>query len=394
MNPALMVYRLRLLYEKQGEAHPQLKELLPHKEPPTKEKIVAFQKEHPELAEALEPVLRSMNPALMVSRLRLLYEKQGKEHPQLEELLPHEIDLMKLRRFMEDVIETRLERVNGVSNADVYGGLEEELQVIVDPQQLAARNLTITDVRNALRGQNKDTSGGDFWEGKRRYVIRTLGQFRDPEQVKNQVLSIRDGAPIYVRDVAEVRLGFKKPTSISRRYGTSSNGLRVQRQSGANVLDVMKGLKEAVVELNEGVLKQRNLELYQYYDETDYIYSAMGLVVQNIFIGSALTMIVLMLFLHLSLRTLLVAPVIAATAIAAVYVSPWFFLITLLLIIVSGLWFGRGALVVGLAIPTSVVGTFLMLGIMGRSLNVISLAGLAFAVGMLVDNAVVVLENI
>jgi HAE1 family hydrophobic/amphiphilic exporter-1 len=362
--------------------------------PPTQEIIIAFQKEHPELAEALEPVLRAMNPALMVFRLRRLYEEQGEEHPQLSKLLPPEIDLMKLRRFTEDVIEARLERVNGVSNANVYGGLEEELQVIVDPHRLAARNLTIIDVRAALRGQNKDTSGGDFWEGKRRYVIRTLGQFRDPEQVKSQVLSIHDGAPVYVRDVAEVRQGFKKPTSISRRYGTSSNGLSVQRQSGANVLEVMEGLKAAVIELNEGILKQKNLELYQYYDETDYIHSAMGLVVQNIFIGSALTMIVLMLFLHLSLRTLLVAPVIAATAVAAVYVSSWFFVMTLLLIIVSGLWFGRGALVVGLAIPTSVVGTFLMLGIMGRSLNVISLAGLAFAVGMLVDSAVVVLENI
>ena len=358
------------------------------------EKIVKFQQAHPQLAEMLEPSRRAMNPGLRVYRLQSLYEEQGEAHPELKELLPPEVDLQKLRKFAEDVIETRLERVPGVSDAEVYGGRQEELQVIVDPELLAARQITITNVRDALRRQNKDTSGGDFWEGKRRWIIRTLGQFRSPEQVSQQLLATRDGRPVYVGDVAEVRIGYKKEDSISRRYGVSSNGLSVRRESGANVLDVVAGLRVASAELNNGVLKQRGLELYMYYDETDYIYSAMGLVQQNIFIGGALTMIVLLLFLHRGWRTLLVTPLIAATAVAAAYVSPWFFGITLLLIVAAGFWFGRGALVVGLAIPTSIVGTFLLLGLMGRSLNVISLAGLAFAVGMLVDNAVVVLENI
>ena len=156
----------------------------------------------------------------------------------------------------------------------------------------------------------------------------------------------------------------------------------------------MKGLQKAAAELNSGILKRLNLELFQYYDETEYIKSAIGLVQQNIFVGGALTIIVLLLFLHLGRRTLLTIPLIALSAVASILISPWFFLVTLLLTVGAGLWFGRGALVVGLAIPISVIGTFLLLGLMGRSLNVISLAGLAFAVGMLVDNAVVVLENI
>ena len=362
--------------------------------PPDMEQISAFQQQYPELAADLEPVRKALNPALMVFRLRRLFEKQGQARPELRELLPPDIDLTKLGRFCEDVIEARLERVSGVSDVDVYGGLHEELQVIVDPQHLAARGLTVTDVRDALRGQNKDTSAGDFWEGKRRWVIRTLGQFRDPQKVADQILATHDGAPVYVRDVAEVRIGYKKPDSLSRRYGTTSNGLSVQREVGANVLEVMEGLRQAAAELNDGILKHRGLQIFLYYDETDYIYSAMGLVKQNIFIGGALTMIVLMLFLHRNLRTLLVAPLLAATAVAAAYVSPWFFAVTLVLVVGAGFWFARGALVVGLAIPTSVVGTFLLLGLLDRSLNVISLAGLAFAVGMLVDNAVVVLENI
>ena len=156
----------------------------------------------------------------------------------------------------------------------------------------------------------------------------------------------------------------------------------------------MEGIGETIERLNEGILKHEGLELTQVYDETEYIDSAIGLVYQNIMLGSALTVIILMIFLHLNLRALIFAPLLAGSAIVAITVSPWFFVLTLLLILIAGFWFARGALVVALAIPTSIVGTFLMLNLLGRSLNVISLAGLAFAVGMLVDNAVVVLENV
>ncbi len=108
-------------------------------------------------------------------------------------------------------------------------------------------------------------------------------------------------------------------------------------------------------------------------------------------VGGTLTMLVLMLFLHLQLRTLLFVPLVIASSLIAAFIYPWFFVVTLALIIATGFSFARGALVVGLAIPISVIGTFLMLNLWGRSLNVVSLAGMAFAVGMLVDNAVVVL---
>ncbi len=362
--------------------------------PPSQEKIAAFQKEHPELAEMVEPAYRAMNPALRVFRIQQICEQDGKQHPELLQLLPAEVDLQEVRKLSEDVIEAQLERVPGVAEADTYGGQAEELQVIVDPELLAARQITIADVRAALIGQNKDTSAGDLWEGKRRWVIRTLGQFRDPEHVRKQLLAIDNGTPIYVGDVADVRVDYKKLDSLSRRYGMTTNGLSVRRASGANVLEVMDGIRKVTEDLNNGILKRLDLELYQYYDETEYIRSAIGLVQQNIFVGGALTIIVLLLFLHLGRRSLLAIPLIAASAVASVLVSPWFFVVTLVLILGAGFWFGRGALVVGLAIPVSIVGTFLLLGLMGRSLNVISLAGLAFAVGMLVDNAVVVLENI
>ncbi len=358
---------------------------------PTHEDFEKFSVKYPELKNELARVRQSNNEGLGMMRLRLL----AKEHPQVAELLPPpEMDVTKMRRFAEDEIEARFERVSGISQSNVIGGLEEELQVIVDPEKLAARQLTVADVRRVLRGQNEDTSGGDYWEGKRRWVVRTLGQFRKPEHVEQQLLAIRDGNPVYVRDVAEVALGYKKADGLVRRFGESSIAVNALRETGANVLDAMAGLQAVNRELNEGLLKRQGLQLTQVYDETEYIYSSVNLVQQNIFVGGALTMIVLMVFLHLGVRTLIAVPLIIGSALAAAYISPWFFAITLILIIGAGFWFARGALVVGLAIPTSIIGTFLILGMLGRSLNVVSLAGLAFAVGMLVDNAVVVLENI
>ena len=358
---------------------------------PDAQAVQRFIDEHPELSDDLQPVLAAHSPALAELRIR---RAAAKHEVVRNDLLPPPIDLPAQRKFAEDQIETQFERVDGVSNSNVLGGRDPELQIIVDPQRLAARQLTITNVRDALRSQNKDTSGGDFWEGKRRWVVRTLGQFRSPDQVENQVLAVVNGDPVYVRDVAEVRIGQKKPDGFVRRYGNECIAINVIRDSGANVMQVMSGLREANERLNAGVLKSQGLTLTQVYDETEYIYSAVRLVNQNIILGGALTVIILMLFLHIGTRTLLFAPLLAGTAIAAIVVSPWFFVGTLALIIVGGFWFARGALVVSLAIPVSIVGTFLVLQQLGRSLNVISLAGLAFAVGMLVDNAVVVLENI
>ncbi|MEW4562855.1 efflux RND transporter permease subunit [Bremerella sp. JC770] len=358
---------------------------------PSEQQYAKMRQDYPELKEAIDEVEFAPNIGVQMLKLRRAAEK----HPEFQELMPPEsLDIQTLKRFAEDEIEARFERVKGVSQSNVIGGLEDEIQVIVHPERLAARSLTISDVRRVLSGQNEDTSAGDFWEGKRRWVVRTLGQFSTPEHVENQLLAVRDGVPVYVRDIGEVQHGYKKPTGIMRRFGESAIGINCVRETNANVLDVMDGLRQVREELDEGLLKSRGLQLVQVYDETDYIYSSVDLVRQNIFIGGALTICVLMLFLHLGARTLLLIPPAMALAIASATVSGWLFVPCLILLITAGFWFARGALVVALAIPTSIIGTFLILGALGRSLNVISLAGLAFAVGMLVDNAVVVLENI
>lgn len=357
---------------------------------PNAEAMAKAMQDYPDLKKDLEYVASASQPGLMIYRLRLLAEK----HPQLAHLIPVYPDISTLLRFTEDYIEARLERVPGVSNVNVNGGREDELRVVVDPERLAARGLTLDTVRNVLEGQNLDISGGDYSEGKRRYVVRTLSRYGKPEEISDQLIAIQDGIPVYVRDVADVSLGFKKLTGVVRRYGESSISVNAIRESNANVIEVMKGLNAAVAELNDDLLKPKNLELVQVYDETEYINSAVRLVNENIIVGGALTMLTLLLFLHLNVRTLFFGPIVIGTAIGAVTVNPWLFGVTLLIVLVIGLWYARGALVIGVAIPVSIVGTFLVLNLLGRSLNVISLAGLAFAVGMLVDNAIVVLENI
>ncbi len=175
-----------------------------------------FQKEHPELAEALEPVRRAHNPGLAMVRLRRL----AKEEPAVRELLPPDIDVTKLRRFAEDVIEARFERVPGVSNSNVLGGLEDDLQVIVDPAELAARQVTIADVRNALRLAKRGHLRRRLF-GKASAATSSARSASSARRSRwsEQLLAVRDGKPVFVRDVAEVKLGFKKPDGVVRRFG-------------------------------------------------------------------------------------------------------------------------------------------------------------------------------
>ena len=358
--------------------------------PPSTDELEAFADDHPELKDELQRVAAAQHPGLRFYRLNELAAK----HPVVEVLLKGEANVTKFRKFAEEAIESEFERVSGVSDANIRGGEQRQIQVVFEPDLLAARGLTIEQLRNALVQDNQDVSAGDFWEGKRRYVVRTLGQYRDIEEVRQQIITTENGQAIYIGDVADVRVGFQKPTGSVKRYGMATLSISITRETGANSIDVVAGLDAKAKKLNETVLASKGLILNKVYDETVYINSAVGLVQQNIMLGGALTVIILMLFLHLRGWTLIFVPLLVASSLAAIFVSTWFFLATLGLILIAGAWFARGTLVVALAIPTSIVGTFLILSLLDRSLNVISLAGLAFAIGMLVDSAVVVLENI
>ncbi len=264
------------------------------------------------------------------------------------------IDIETMRDFVEDVVKPRFERVPGVAASNVYGGREREVRVVVDPSKLAARSITMVQLAQSLDAENRNYSAGDFDEGKRSYVVRTVGEYRSPQEVEDVVVTVRDGKPVYVGDLATVRLDYQDPSHVVREMGQTAIAVNAVRETGANVLDAMRGLRQGVEDLNESILNPLGFKLYQVYDETDYVYSSLSLVRQNLIIGSLLAVAVLFLFL----RT------------------------------------GSSTLVIGLAIPISITGTFIMLWVLGRNLNVVSLAGMTFAAGMLVDNSIVVLENI
>jgi len=262
--------------------------------------------------------------------------------------------------FVEDVVQEGFERIPGVANSNAFGGTEREMQIVVDPERLARYGLTISGVVSYLRNANASISAGDVEEGKRRYVVRAEGEFTTIDSVLDAVLRSDHGSPsgrigrVMIRDIATVRLATKEPVARIRYLGEAAIAINVQRETGANVIETMAGVRETVARLNERRLKEQGLVLAQVYDETTYIDSAIALVQSNIAVGGTLAALVLFAFLR-SLR---------ATAI------------------------------VSLAIPISVVGSFVAMAALGRSLNVISLAGMAFAVGMVVDAAIVVLENI
>ncbi len=264
------------------------------------------------------------------------------------------------RDFAEDVAQDRLERVTGVSRSNLYGGGEREMRVTIQPERMARYGLTVPRVVDALRQANVSMSAGDVDEGKRRYVVRTEGAFTTPDQVRDVILrTVTDPATgriarVRLGDIAEVGFGYKDPTARIRFLGQPALAMNVVRETGANVIDTMNGVRAAVAELAEFAVPYAGLVLTQVYDETVYIVSAIDLVVQNIWVGGILAALVLLVFLRS---------------------------------------FGA-TLIISVAIPVSMVASFVAMAAMGRSINVISLAGIAFAVGMVVDAAIVVLENI
>ena len=262
--------------------------------------------------------------------------------------------------LVDQVVRDRLQRVPGVANVRVYGGGAREMQVEIDPRSLAQYHLTVPQIINALRAANASVSAGAVDEGKRRYVVRTEGDFTSLDSVRNVVLRSIGNQPggrlsrVTVADVATVTFGYKRPEARIRMLGDPAIALPVYRENGANVIEVMRGVRSTVADLNERLLRPGGLHLVQVYDETDYIQSAVDLVTQNIYVGGTLAALVLLLFLRS----------------------------------------GGATLVVSLAIPVSVIGSFVAMAALGRSINVISLAGFAFAVGLVVDSAILVLENI
>ncbi len=264
-------------------------------------------------------------------------------------------DPNRYRDLADEVVVPRLRRVEGTGQFLIVGGQEREVEVRVDPKALSDRNLTIGDVVRVLRENNRDIRGGPLVLGRREYRVRTVSRSQDIKQIEGFVLRRDAAGTVYLRDVASVAMGRKPQDSALMFNGTPAVAVGVIRQVGANVPAVAKGVREAIAELQAEFDRQnQGIRFIYNYDESEYINQSVSFVEGNLVTGALLATMVLILFLG-SMRTVAV---------------------------------------VALTIPTTLIMVFIVMAALGRTLNIISLAGLAFAVGMVVDNAIVVVENV
>ena len=290
-----------------------------------------------------QPTIRAANTdAVSVVDLMLLTDDTNKRS--IDEYLS----------FFEETIKPYFDRVKGVADVSYWGGRARQIQIDVDPYRLSAYNITLSAIISALNLENVNISAGTIDFGAKDYRFRTIGEAKTPQDIRDIVVISSDNARIKLGDIANVDYGFSKRSTIVSYGNTNALSVGIVAQAGANVLELTNDVDKVVEDLNNGILKNNGLKFVKIADQKNYILQAIALVKSNIIVGGLLAVIVLLVFL----RSV------------------------------------RATLVIAVTIPICIIGTFLIMHLLGRTLNVISLAGIAFSVGMLIDNSIVVLENI
>lgn len=267
---------------------------------------------------------------------------------------PLKLDMDMVTDYIDDDVRPRMERVNGVSEVQLRGGAERQIQIYIDPAKLAQRGLSLTDVRDVIRERNRDTSAGDLDDGKRRYFIRTTGRFKDIDSLKELTLAHRNNTDIKLKDVAEVRLDHYEVRHIAIVNNEPALTMAVKRESGSNVINIKQEMLKVVDEIRRDQLEPNGMTINLIGDDVRYVQASVDKVSTNLALGAILATLVLYLFLRS----------------------------------------GRATLIGLMGMPVCTIAAFIGLLAFDRTLNVISLAGIAFAIGMTVDNTIVVLESI
>lgn len=298
--------------------------------------------------EASRPLLLRFDPSSEpIVRLGLLYKESADQGDDASEAR-----LKALRRLAEDRIKTDLEAQEGTAAVKVSGGLEDEIQIRVDQQKLSQLGISIDQIAARIRAENVNLSGGRLEEGNQRFLVRTLNEFQSVDEFRDAIVAYVSDRPVYLRDVATVERGYKEREAITRVRGQESVELAVYKEGDANTVQVARRIEQRVEALLEEL--PEDIELVKIYDQATFISSAVNNVRLAAILGGLIAIFVLYGFLRDS----------------------------------------RATTIVGIAIPVSVIGTFLLMYTNDISLNIMSLGGIALAVGMLVDNSIVVLENI
>ncbi len=260
--------------------------------------------------------------------------------------------LRELTELADKTVRVQLERVGGVGEVRVVGGLDRAINVWIDADRLAAYQISISAIRQALQRQNTDVPGGNVTTGKEELILRTLGRYTDPRQFEDLVVANVNGSPVKLRDVGRVEDGTKEQRSLARLNGVPTVTLDVRRQSGANTVEVINGIKATLPKVAAQLPNDVKLEVIR--DQSRYIEAALHEIQKHLVLGSILASLVVLLFMR-----------------------SW-----------------RSTLIAAVAIPCSVISTFGMMRALNFTLNSVTMLALVLMVGVVIDDAIVVLENI
>jgi HAE1 family hydrophobic/amphiphilic exporter-1 len=260
--------------------------------------------------------------------------------------------LRELTELADKTVRVQLERVSGVGEVLVVGGLERAINISIDAERLAAYQIPVTAVRQALSRQNAEVPGGNVNTGREELVLRTMGRYTNPRAFEDLVIANVNGSPIRLRDVAHVEDGTKEQRSLARLNGLPTVTLEVRRQSGANTIDVINGIKRELPRLEGQLPADLKLEVIR--DQSRYIEAALHEIQKHLVLGSILASLVVLLFMR-----------------------SW-----------------RSTLIAAVAIPCSLISTFGMMRALNFTLNSVTMLALVLMVGVVIDDAIVVLENI
>jgi HAE1 family hydrophobic/amphiphilic exporter-1 len=306
--------------------------------------------------EAKKPVLLRFNPSTdPIMRLSLTANAATATG------VVSEAELKQLRRFADDELKKRLEPTNGVAAVKVGGGLEDQVDVDIDQHKLQQLNLNVADVVKRLSDENVNVSGGSIENGSQRYLVRTVNQFGNLDEMRALLIKVDNGVPVRLADIADVRQGFKEREGIVRVDGREAIELAIYKEGDANTVSVAAGVKQQLAKLtcakrtdSCASILPANSKLDTIDDQSIFIQSSLDDVRNDAIIGGVLAILIIFFFLADSWSTFIIS----------------------------------------LSLPVSLIATFFFMGQAGVSLNVMSLGGLALATGMVVDDSIVVLENI
>jgi hydrophobic/amphiphilic exporter-1 (mainly G- bacteria), HAE1 family len=259
-------------------------------------------------------------------------------------------DPVTLREVAQNELAPRFERVDGVGGVGVNGGVRRNILVELSKEKITALNLSVDRVVSTVRQENQNTPLGEIDQGDNTYLLRSQGQFRSIEDIRNLVILTREGVPVYLRDIAQVKDTTEERRSFMRINGNPGVQIQVQKQSGKNTVQVAQGLREEIDRINAEV---KGVKLFVLQDNATFVERAIHNVQEHAMIGGILVVLIIFAFLR-----------------------DW-----------------RSTLIVSTSIPVSVIGTFALLYFGGYTLNTMTFGGLALGIGMIVDAAIVVLEN-